>query len=124
MGHFIPSDSSVDLKPETYSFDLNINDLNYEFQFEVRDTDTNLDIQNRLTRLINNANIGLKAEIIKDDEDNSSLKLTSQKSGLSSGEEHVFHISDGETSKTSGIVEYLGIGATTRVPSNLSLIHI
>ncbi len=118
MGHFIPSDSSVDLKPETYSFDLNINDLNYEFQFEVRDTDTNLDIQNRLTRLINNANIGLKAEIIKDDEDNSSLKLTSQKSGLSSGEEHVFHISDGETSKTSGIVEYLGIGATTRVPSN------
>ena len=76
MGHFIPSDSSVDLKPETYSFDLNINDLNYEFQFEVRDTDTNLDIQNRLTRLINNANIGLKAEIIKDDEDNSSLKLT------------------------------------------------
>lgn len=118
MGNFIPSDSSVNLRPDTYSFDLNINDLNYEFQFQVRDTDTNLDVQNRLTRLINNANIGLKAEVLTDEEDNSSLKLTSQKSGLSSDREQVFHVSDGETSQTSGIVEYLGIGDITRVPSN------
>lgn len=121
MGHFIPSDSSVALKPETYSFDLNINDLNYEFQFQVRDTDTNLDIQNRLTRLINNANIGLKAEVMEDGEGNSSLKLTSQKSGLPSEGEYVFHVSDGQTSKTSGVVEYLGIGAITRIPSNAEL---
>lgn len=118
MGNFIPADLPVDLKPETYSFDLGINDLNYEFQFEVRDTDTNLDIQNRLTRLINNANIGLKAEIVNDNEGNASLKLTSQKSGISSDGDPIFHISDGETSKTSGIVEYLGIDAITRVPSN------
>lgn len=118
MGDFIPSDSSAALKPETYSFDLNINDLNYEFQFDVRSTDTNADIQKRLTRLINNANIGLKAEIIEDGEGSSSLKLTSQKSGLSSGGKQVFHVSDGETSLTSGIVEYLGIGDATRNASN------
>lgn len=118
MGDFIPSDLLTDLKPETYSFDLNINDLNYEFQFDVRDTDTNKDIQSRLTRLVNNANIGLKAEVIEDGEGNSSLKLTSQKSGLSSDRQQVFHISDGETSRTSGIVEYLGIGAATHVSSN------
>lgn len=118
MGDFISSDLPVALKPETYSFDLNINDLNYEFQFDVRDTDTNADIQKRLTRLINNANIGLKAEFIEDGEGSSSLKLTSQKSGLSSDGRQVFHISDGETSRTSGIVDYLGIGAVTRMPSN------
>ena len=114
MGNFVPSDLPAALKPETYSFDLNINDLNYEFQFDVRGNDTNADIQKRLTRLINNANIGLKAEIIEDGEGSSSLKLTSQKSGLSSGGKQVFHVSDGETSRTSGIVEYLGIGDATR----------
>lgn len=118
MGNFVPSDLPAALKPETYSFDLNINDLNYEFQFDVRSTDTNADIQKRLTRLINNANIGLKAEIIEDGEGSSSLKLTSQKSGLSSGGKQVFHVSDGETSRTSGIVEYLGIGDATRNASN------
>ncbi len=118
MGNFVPSDLPAALKPETYSFDLNINDLNYEFQFDVRGNDTNADIQKRLTRLINNANIGLKAEIIEDGEGSSSLKLTSQKSGLSSGGKQVFHVSDGETSRTSGIVEYLGIGDATRNASN------
>lgn len=118
MGHFIPSDSTADLKPQTYSFDLHIHGLNYEFQFEVRESDTNADIQNRLTRLINNADIGLKAEVIEDGEGSSSLKLTSQKSGFSGEEDQVFHISDGHTSKASGIVDYLGIGAMTRIPSN------
>lgn len=120
LGHFIPSDAPVSLKPETYSFDLNINDLSYEFQFQIRESDTAIDIQKRLTRLINNADIGIHAEVLEDGIGNSSLKLTSQKSGVSEGKEHVFQVSDNQTSKLSGVVDYLGIGEINREPSNAS----
>lgn len=118
MGQYIPSDEPVELQPDTYSFDLSINDLNYEFQFQIRSEDTNIDVQNRLTRLINNADIGIYAETREDEKGNSSLKLTSKKSGVSQDREYVFRVSDGQTSKTAGIVDYLGIGEITRLPSN------
>lgn len=118
MGQYIPSGEPVKLQPDTYSFDLSINDLNYEFQFQIRSEDTNIDVQNRLTRLINNADIGIYAETQEDESGNSSLKLTSKKSGISQDREYVFRVSDGQTSKTAGIVDYLGIGEITRIPSN------
>lgn len=118
MGHFIPAAAPMGLAPDTYSFDLSINDLNYEFQFQVNNDDTNIDIQNRLMRLVNNADIGINADVIEDGEGNSSLKLTSQKSGTSDERKYVFRISDGQTSKTAGIVDYLGIDTVTRTPSN------
>lgn len=122
MGKYIPADEAVTLAPETYSFDLSINDLNYEFQFQIRPEDTNLDVQNRLTRLINNADIGVSAETLTDDSGNASLKLTSQKSGASAEREFVFRVSDNQTSKTSGIVDYLGIGDITRYPSDAEFV--
>lgn len=118
MGHFIPSSTAMELTPETYSFDLSINDLNYEFQFQVNSDDTNIDVQNRLMRLVNNADIGITAEVIEDGEGNSSLKLTSQKNGTSEDRKYVFRISDGQTSKTAGVVDYLGIDKVSRTPSN------
>lgn len=118
MGRFIPSSATVGLEPDTYSFDLSINDLNYEFQFQIRPEDSNQDIQQRLTRLINNADIGIEAETLEDAEGNSSLKLTSQKSGLSGERDYTFRVSDDQTSKASGVVDYLGIGDMTRLPSN------
>lgn len=118
MGHFIPSNEPTQLAPDTYSFDLSINDMNYEFQFQIRSTDINIDVQNRLTRLINNADIGIYAETLEDGDGNSSLKLTSQKSGASQDREYVFRVSDSQTSKTAGVVDYLGIGDITRFPSN------
>lgn len=118
MGQFIPSDTTVALKPDTYSFDLSINELNYEFQFQIRPEDTNIDVQNRLTRLFNNADIGIHAETLDDGSGNSSLKLTSQKSGAPTDSGYIFRVSDDQTSKTSGIVDYLGIGDITRYPSN------
>ena len=118
MGHFIPSSATMELTPETYSFDLSINDLNYEFQFQVKNDDTNIDVQNRLMRLVNNADIGITAEVIEDGEGNSSLKLTSLKNGTSEDRKYVFRISDGQTSKTAGVVDYLGIDNVSRTPSN------
>ena len=59
LGNFLENDSQIALPPDTYSFDISINDMNYEFQFTIRDSETNRNIQDRLARLINNSNIGL-----------------------------------------------------------------
>ena len=122
LGKYLPSNAQIELEPDTYSFDLGINDFNYEFQFQIRPDDTNRDVQERLQRLINNADIGVYAEIAEDEEGNSSLKLTSQKSGMPENKEAVFHVSDNQTSKTSGVVDLLGIGTMTRMPSNAEFI--
>lgn len=118
MGNYLPSEETLGLTPDTYSFDLSTNDLNYEFQFQIRAEDTNIDVQNRLSRLINNADIGIKAEVLEDGEGNSSLNLTSLKNGTSENREYAFRISDDQTSKSSGIVDYLGIGDISRFPSS------
>lgn len=118
MGNFLPSAELTTLDADTYSFDLNINDLNYEFQFGINETDTNRDIQDRLKRLINNAEIGITAEVIEDEEGNSSLKLTSNKTGLLESRESLFRISEEHASMASGAAEYLGIGEITRNASN------
>ncbi len=118
MGNYLPSEEPLALEPDTYSFDLSINDLNYEFQFQIRPEDTNTDVQQRLSRLINNSDIGIQAEVLEDGEGNTSLNLTSVKNGAPENREYAFRVSDDQTSKTSGIVEYLGIGDITRLPSS------
>lgn len=116
MGLFL-SDDTVTLEPGTYSFDVAINDMNYEFQFAINEGESNLDVQNRLARLINNADIRLKASVV---EDNSltALRLTSEATGLSNGKSQIFKVSDTRTSKQSGTVEYFGLDYVSREPSN------
>ncbi|MBD5532398.1 MAG: flagellar filament capping protein FliD [Lachnospiraceae bacterium] len=116
-GNYLP-DEEIALMPDTYSFDVGINSLNYEFQFLINEGDTNRSVQERLARLINNAEIGLSAEILEDDEGNSALKLSSKATGLPDGREDIFHVSDTNTSKLSGAVDYLGIGEITRPAAN------
>ena len=121
LGSYLPPDEPISLKEDTYSFDLNIHGFNYEFQFQIHEDDTNRDVQERLKRLINNADVGLHAKI-SEDADNTALKLTSQKSSLNKDNDVVFQISDNQTSKASGIVDLLGIGEMTRKPSNAEFI--
>ena len=118
MGNYLPSEEPLALEPDTYSFDLSINDLNYEFQFQIRSEDTNADVQHRLSRLINNSDIGIQAEVLEDNEGNTSLNLTSVKNGAPENREYAFRISDDQTSKASGIVDYFGIGDITSFPSS------
>lgn len=122
MGKFLPSAEAVMLTPSTYSFDVGIDDLNYEFQFNIKSTDTNLDVQERLSRLINNANIGMSAQVITDDEGNSSLRMESNATGLKDGKPYLFKISDHKTSKTSGSVDYFGLDYVAAPPSNASFV--
>ena len=80
MGKFLPADEPVALAPDTYSFDVRIEDLNYEFQFGIRPTDTNRTVQARLARLITNSNIGITARAFTDEDGSSYLRSQDRKS--------------------------------------------
>ena len=100
-----------------YSFDVNISSITYELQFSVKDEENNLDIQNKLSRLINKSNIGLNAEVISTDDNRSALKLTSNMTGV--GEKPViFTVTDNDTNALSGVVDTLGLDQTTEFPGN------
>lgn len=117
MGNFLTSDT-LTMEPDTYSFDIKSNDLSYEFQFKINEHDTNLDVQNRLSRLITNAEIGVNASVMEDGEGNSSLRLESSSTGIPLHKQSLFTVSDTKTSKTSGTVDYLGIREATSHAAN------
>ncbi len=118
LGSFLENGAPIALPPDTYSFDININDMNYEFQFTIRDGETNQNIQSRLGRLINHSRIGLKAEVIEGENNTSSLHIESEATGLKPGRNKLFSISDDKTSKASGMVSYLGLDYISREASN------
>lgn len=109
LGTFLPEDAEVSLAPGAYSFDLTINDLSYEFQYNIREGETNRQLQERLVRLVNNADIGVGAELLEDGKGNASLRLSSKSTGLKDGQDTIFQVSDDQTSKQTGTVDYLGI---------------
>ncbi len=119
LGLFLP-EAKVALGPDTYSFDVSINEMNYEFQFAVGESETNRDVQERLVRLINNSGIGIRAELAEAD-GRTSLRLTSETTGLSQGKTHLFHISDDKTSKRAGTVEYFGLDYISREAANADI---
>ena len=121
VGTYLP-DEPTSLPADTYSFDLNINDLNYEFQFAVHEDESNTSLQTRLARLINNSDVGIKADILTDEEGNSALRVTSTATGLPEGKNCLFSITDSHTSKKAGAVSYLGINYMARNASNASFI--
>ena len=120
MGAYL-TDEPIALPPDTYSFDVAINDLNYEFQFNINEGDTNKTVQERLVRLINNSGIGIHAKLDEGDA-RSSIRLTSDTTGLPEGKSLIFKVSDDFTSKTAGTVDYFGLGYVGKQPSNSSFI--
>ncbi len=116
IGLFLDN-TRVALRPDTYSFDVSINDMNYEFQFAVGENETNKDVQARLVRLINNSGIGIKASLIES-EGKTALRMTSESTGVSLGKPAIFHVSDDRTSKANGTVDYFGLDYMSREPAN------
>ena len=71
-GHYLPKDSPG-LAADNYAFDVRINKQEFEFQFSIYQNDRNIDIQDKIAKLINKAGIGLSAEITEDGQGNSLL---------------------------------------------------
>jgi len=116
-GNFLPSDS-MDMQPGTYSFDIHSREMDYEFQFNIGENDTNKLVQEKLSRLINRSNIGVKADVASDGNGNTALVLTSDDTGLRTGRDTLFDVTDDKTSKLNGVVDYLGIGKVSQYPGN------
>lgn len=120
LGNFLPADELA-LSPDTYSFDINTPSMNYEFQYNVAEGDTNKSIQEKLVRLISGADIGILPSVVTDG-DLSALRLESAATGTPVNRDDHFSVSDTHTSKASGSVAYLGIGEITRPASNAELV--
>lgn len=120
LGYFLP-DLATTLVPDTYSFDIAINDMNYEFQFNINTGDTNRQIMERLTRLINNADIGITAEVAESDS-RYALRLTSDTTGIPAGKPYHFRVSDDHTSKASGVIGNMGLNYISHPAGNASFL--
>ena len=116
LGHFLP-DLATTLSPATYSFDISINDMNYEFQFNINEGDTNRQIMDRLSRLINNADIGIQANVAESDS-RYALRLTSDATGVPANKAYHFRVSDDHTSKASGVVGNTGLNYISHPAGN------
>ncbi len=117
LGHFLPADG-MELPPDAYSFDIHINDTDYEFQFNIETGDTNKDLQEKLSRLINRSNIGVDASVSEDADGRSALRLESHATGRLIDDGDIFRVSDDNTSKTAGAVEYFGLSDITQPARN------
>ncbi len=118
-GNYLRKDTMA-MPAGTYSFDIAVNNTSYEFQFNINPGDTNIDLQNKLSRLINNANIGLKASIKEYSSDHAALALESTSTGIDLGHATIFDVTDDNTSRQRGIVDYLGLNEVSRYPQNAS----
>ncbi len=120
LGRYLP-DEKIPLSPDTYSFDIGINGLSYEFQFNIKENETNLSVQKRLMRLINNNNIGITADL-HETENGTALRLTSNNTGCEKESGLLFTVSDANTGKKAGTVDYFGLNYVSRKASNASFL--
>jgi flagellar hook-associated protein 2 len=116
-GKYLSSDQPVGLTPDSYSFDLLTNKLHYELQFNVNEGETNSQLQNKLSRLINDSNIGVSAKVVET-HGHSALEITSDALGLPYQGERHFTITDENTSYSKGVVDYLGLNKSIKEATN------
>ena len=117
IGKYLPQ-NEMGLEPGSYSFDVNSRDTDYEFQFNINDGDTNKTIEEKLERLITKSNIGIRASTVTDENGNMALRLESDESGVRNDSELQFKITDENTSKVKGAVNYFGLSNVSEKPEN------
>ena len=108
---------SKHIKPGEYSFDLSINDVIYEFQFKVDNSETTNNIQNKIARLINRSNIGLTANIKEDSLGNTAINIESESTGITGTTPVIFSIKSDDANNQL-LIDTLGLDRVTQYPSN------
>ena len=108
---------SKHIKPGEYSFDLSINDVIYEFQFKVDNSETTNNIQNKIARLINRSNIGLTANIKEDSLGNTAINIESESTGINGTTPVIFFIKSDDANNQL-LIDTLGLDRVTQYPSN------
>lgn len=113
-------DNGRDLRPGSYSFDLSTPGAAYEFQYNVNTDETNLDIEQKLARLVNSSNLGITAEVRSDGKGSSALVLTSTQTGLSENETELFNIAPDASAGSMEAMKVLGINQVAEEAHNSS----
>lgn len=111
-----------DIKPGAYSFALSTPLSSYEFQYSVNEKDTNLDIQEKLVRLINNSNTGLRASLVQNDAGYQAIQITSLRTGLGEDEQYLFEILPTPDADSIKAMRTLGIDHVAQTASNASFL--
>lgn len=119
-GNFLKNDGLA-FTPGSYSFDLDVSNNAYEFQFNINPGETNLDVMRKLAGLVNRSSLGISATIKHGTADDgapaSALTLTSTQTGRSS-EEPLFKITPSMDGGSTQIMEQLGIANTSQEAAN------
>jgi flagellar hook-associated protein 2 len=116
-GKYLDEDEPVSLPADSYSFDLLTNKLHYELQFNINEGETNNDLQSKLSRLINDSDIGVSAKVVES-HGHSALEITSDAIGMPYQGGRHFTITDENTSYQKGVVDYLGLNKSIKEATN------
>ncbi len=108
----------MDLYKGTYSFDMSVGEYTYEFQFNIGNNDTNKSIQDKLVRLINRSNVGVKADIVTNNDGSNAIRMISEDTGIQGFRGDIFTISHDKSTDTSSAVEYFGLNNVSSAASN------
>lgn len=117
-GIFLP-EKELSLLPNDYSFELQTKNTTYEFKFHISHNDTNNSIQKRLTKLINNSDIGVSASILSDEKGNSAIQITSNYTGQQDSNpiSTLFNISS-SPEDLDDVVKYFGLNNVSQLPDD------
>lgn len=121
IGNFLKRDE-YDFLPGSYSFDLNMNSNSYEFQYNINVGDTNEEVLQKLARLVNNAHIGLKADVLNGSQEMTALRLESKQTGLAQDETSLFRIVPENTHESRQAMQILGIDSVAAMAENSSFL--
>jgi flagellar hook-associated protein 2 len=104
--------------PGAYSFDLNVGSMEYEFQYNVNEGDTNRAVMDKLAKVINSANLGIDAAVLENENEESALSLTSVHTGLWENETSLFSVKPSGDAGSIGAMDLLGIHHITEPAQN------
>ena len=121
LGNFL-RDDTLDILPGSYSFDLSTTVASYELKFSLNKNDNNRKLLDKISRLINTANIGLDASLVSDERDRSALKIESKQTGMREGEDYIFQIMPDGANLSKAAMDALGIGRTVSDAHNAHFI--
>lgn len=115
VGDYLEPNSKT-LRPGDYYFDVEVSGCTYEFSFGVREDERNEQIQDKLIRLFNRAEIGLVATKREDIAGHKAICIESSATGVRNGR-YIFEIKENEKSEDN-VVDKLGLNRVLNYPAN------
>lgn len=107
------------LQAGSYQFRVTVNDVGYDFQYNIRKDANHREVIEGLSSFITKAKIGIKAEPYYFDKEKISMRLESDMVGSPDGKE-IFKLQDKSSTNNSvrGIVEYYGLDNVVTMPKS------